>query len=173
MCSGPGSTKCCNTKPAVKTQTRHFPSLGLIWKIRGLDCMIAKSLHSPPFWETVFWNSWRKQDRGLRALVGCNCNSEKKPTVASLELIHLLFVRFCMLVHNDLYAYKQSLHIGKDPDAGKDWRQDDRGWDGWIALPTQCTWIWANSGDWWRTGKLAAVHGVAKSLKRLRDQQQM
>ena len=37
-----------------------------------------------------------------------------------LSLIHLLFVRFCMLVHNDLYAYKQSLLIGKDPEAGKD-----------------------------------------------------
>ena len=38
--------------------------------------------------------------------------------------------------------------IGKDPDAGKDWRQKeegDIGWDGWIASPTQWTWIWANS----------------------------
>ena len=30
---------------------------------------------------------------------------------------------------------------------------DDRGWDGWMASRTQCTWIWANSGRWWRTGK--------------------
>ena len=22
---------------------------------------------------------------------------------------------------------------------------DDRGWDGWIASPTQCTWVWASS----------------------------
>ena len=28
-----------------------------------------------------------------------------------------------------------------------------RGWDGWIALTTQWTWIWANSGRWWRTRK--------------------
>ena len=37
--------------------------------------------------------------------------------------------------------------IGKDPDAQKDWRQEDgdnRGWDGWMASPTQCTWVWAN-----------------------------
>ena len=31
--------------------------------------------------------------------------------------------------------------IGKDPDAGKIWGQeeqgDDRGWDGWMASPTQ------------------------------------
>ena len=30
---------------------------------------------------------------------------------------------------------------------------DDRGWDGWMALPTWCTWVWASSGSWWWTGK--------------------
>ena len=28
---------------------------------------------------------------------------------------------------------------------------DDRGWDGWMASPIQWTWIWTNSGKWWRT----------------------
>ena len=28
---------------------------------------------------------------------------------------------------------------------------DDRGWDGWMASPTQWTWVWANSGRLWRT----------------------
>ena len=30
---------------------------------------------------------------------------------------------------------------------------DDRGWDGWMASPTQWTWVWLNSGSWWWTGK--------------------
>ena len=38
---------------------------------------------------------------------------------------------------------------GKDPDATKDWGQeekgDNRGWDGWMASSTQWTWFWANS----------------------------
>ena len=29
----------------------------------------------------------------------------------------------------------------------------NRGWDGWMASSTQWTWVWANSGRWWRTGK--------------------
>ena len=29
----------------------------------------------------------------------------------------------------------------------------DRGWDGWMASPTQWTWIWVNSRNWWWTGK--------------------
>ena len=30
---------------------------------------------------------------------------------------------------------------------------DDRGWDGWMASPTQWTWVWVNSGGWWWTGR--------------------
>ena len=30
---------------------------------------------------------------------------------------------------------------------------DDRGWDGWMASPTQWTWVWAISGSWWWMGK--------------------
>ena len=37
--------------------------------------------------------------------------------------------------------------IGKNPDAGKDWRQEKKGaTDGWMASLTQWTWFWANSG---------------------------
>ena len=30
---------------------------------------------------------------------------------------------------------------------------DDRGWDSWMASPTQWTWVWASFGSWWWTGK--------------------
>ena len=30
---------------------------------------------------------------------------------------------------------------------------DDRGWDGWMASPTQWTRIWVDSGSWWWTGR--------------------
>ena len=30
---------------------------------------------------------------------------------------------------------------------------DDRGWDGWMASPTWCIWVWVNSGSWWWTGR--------------------
>ena len=29
---------------------------------------------------------------------------------------------------------------------------DDRGWDGWMALLTQWTWVWVNSRSWWWIG---------------------
>ena len=36
----------------------------------------------------------------------------------------------------------------------------NRGWDGWMASPTQQTWVWANSGRQWRTRK----PGVLQSM---------
>ena len=38
---------------------------------------------------------------------------------------------------------------------------DDRGWDGWIASPTQWTWVWVNSRSWWWTGR----PGVLQSMR--------
>ena len=46
--------------------------------------------------------------------------------------------------------------IRKDPDSGKDWRQEK----GWMASLTQCIWVWANSGRWWRTGKLGVLQSM-------------
>ena len=37
---------------------------------------------------------------------------------------------------------------------------DDRGWDGWMASPTQWTWVWANSGRWQRTGRPGVVQSM-------------
>ena len=30
---------------------------------------------------------------------------------------------------------------------------DSRGWDGWMASPTQWTLVWVSSGSWWWTGR--------------------
>ena len=52
--------------------------------------------------------------------------------------------------------HEKSWLIGKDPDAGRDWGQEEKGTtedDGWMASPTQCTWVWVNSGSWWWTGR--------------------
>ena len=44
------------------------------------------------------------------------------------------------------------------------WRQEekaeDRGWDGWMASPTQWTWVWVNSGSWWWTGRPGVLQAM-------------
>ena len=45
----------------------------------------------------------------------------------------------------------------KNPDAGKDWRQEEkgmRGWDGGMVSPSRWTWVWVNSRSLWWTGSL-------------------
>ena len=34
---------------------------------------------------------------------------------------------------------------------------DDRGWDSWMASPTQWTWVWVDSRSWWWTGRLGVL----------------
>ena len=45
---------------------------------------------------------------------------------------------------------EKSLMLGRIEGRGR--RGGDRGWDGWMASPTQWTWVWASSGRWWRKG---------------------
>ena len=52
--------------------------------------------------------------------------------------------------------HAKSWLIGKGPNVGRDWGQEEKGMtegDGWTATPTQWTWVWVNSGSWYWTGR--------------------
>ena len=60
---------------------------------------------------------------------------------------------------------RKSWLTGKDPNAGKEWRQVEkrtRGWDGWMASLTQwtCTLVWVSSRSCWWIGR----PGVLQSM---------
>ena len=60
--------------------------------------------------------------------------------------------------------------IWKDPDAGKDWRWEEKGTTedemvGWASL-TQWTWVWVNSGSWWWIGRPGVLQSMG--LQRVR-----
>ena len=69
--------------------------------------------------------------------------------------------------------YVKSWLIWKDPDSGKDWRQEEKGTtedDGWMASPTQWTWIWVNSRSWWWTERPSVLQFMeSQSQTRLSD----
>ena len=58
---------------------------------------------------------------------------------------------------------KRSCIIGKDPGARKDWRQEEEGTteDEMVGSPTWWTWVWANSGSWWWTGRPGMLQSMA------------
>ena len=43
---------------------------------------------------------------------------------------------------------------------------DDRGLDGWMALPTQWTWVWVNSRCWWWTLKPGMLQSLGSQRVR-------
>ena len=43
---------------------------------------------------------------------------------------------------------------------------DDRGWDGWMASPTQWTWVWVNSRSWWWTGRPSVLRSMGSQRVR-------
>ena len=43
---------------------------------------------------------------------------------------------------------------------------DDSTWDGWMASPTQWTWVWANSRIWWWTRKAGVLQSVGSQRVR-------
>ena len=63
------------------------------------------------------------------------CWSRNSNTLATL----------CKLINWKRPWYWERLKVGGEG--------DDRGWDGWMASPTQWTWVWVNSRSWWGTGK--------------------
>ena len=52
--------------------------------------------------------------------------------------------------------HAKSWPIWKDPDAWRDWGQEENrmtGWNDWMASPTLWAWVWVNSGTLWWTGR--------------------
>ena len=50
--------------------------------------------------------------------------------------------------------HEKSWLIGKDPDAGRDRGQEEKGTaEDEMASLTRWTWVWVNSGSWWWTGR--------------------
>ena len=41
-----------------------------------------------------------------------------------------------------------------------------RGQDGWMASPTQWTWVWVNSGSWWWTGRPGVLQSMGSQRVR-------
>ena len=60
--------------------------------------------------------------------------------------------------------------IWKDPDAGKDWRQEEKGMtedERWLdGITNSWTWIWVDSGSWWWTGRPGILQSMGSQRVR-------
>ena len=73
-----------------------------------------------------------------------------------IDVLSIHWKDWCWSWSSNILATENWL-IGKEPDAWERARArgeaGDSGWDGWRASLVQWTWVWTNSGRWWRTGK--------------------
>ena len=98
-------------------------------------------------WERVPWTA-RRSNQSILKEISPEC---------SLEGLMLKVNTLMMLKVNTLAIWCEELTHLKRPwcwerlKAGGE--GDDRGWDGWMASLTQCTWVWVNSRSWWWTGR--------------------
>ena len=63
------------------------------------------------------------------------------------------------------HLVRRTVSLEKNPDAEKDRGQEEKGgdwgWDGGMTSLTQWTWVWANFGRQWRTGKPGVLQSMA------------
>ena len=76
----------------------------------------------------------------------------------SLKLPNPKFYSACILTHWKRPWCWEGLKAGGDG--------NHRGWDGWMASPTQWTWVWVDSGSWWWTGRPGVLQSMG--LQRVR-----
>ena len=135
-----------------------------MWEFGCKECWVPKNWY---FWTVVLENT-------LESPLDCK---EIKPVLPKGNQSWIFIGRTGVEAETPVLWWPDAKNwlIGKDPDAGKDWGQggegDNRGWDGWMASPTQWTWVWINSGSWWQTGRPGVLQSmeVTESRTQLSD----
>ena len=111
------------------------------WTIKKAECWRTDAFKLW-CWRRVFRVPWTVRRSNLSILK--EINSEY-----SLEGLMLKFQYFDHLMWRADLLEKTLMH--RKIEGRRRW--GNRGWHGWIASLTQWTWIWANTGSKWRTGK--------------------
>ena len=95
--------------------------------------------------ETLQWGRWTKSTTAARRSTS---PSQGKPTLNA-------HCKDWCWSSNTLATWCEELTHWKRPwcwERVKAWGEEgSRGWEGWMAPPTQWAWVWVNSGRQWRT----------------------
>ena len=131
---------------SLSSQGYGFSS-GYVW-MWELDCEESRALKNWCFWTLVL-------EKTLESPLDCK---GIQPVHSKGDQSWVFFWRTDAEAETPILwpPHVKSWLIGKDPDAGRDMGQEEKGttgWDGWMASPTWWTWVCVNSGSWWWTGR--------------------
>ena len=105
------------------------------WRIDAFELWCWKRLLRVP------WTA-RKSNQSILKEISPGCSLEGLMLKLKLQSFGHLMQR--------ADSFEKTLMLGKIEAGGEG---DDRRWDGWLASPTQWTWVWMDSGSWWGTGR--------------------
>ena len=103
------------------------------WKIDAFELWCWRRLLRVP-WTT------RTSNQSILKEIGPGCSLEGLMLKLTLQYLATWYKE---LIHLKRPWCWERLRAGGEGDI--------RGWDGWMASPTQWTWVWVDSGSWWRT----------------------
>ena len=133
---------------AIKVHLGYGFSSGHVW-MWELDCEESWATKNRCFWTVVL-------EKTLESPLGCK---EIQPVHPEGDLSWVFIGRADAEAETPVLwpPHAKSWLIGKDPDAGRDWGQEEKGMTedemvGWHHL-LDGTWVWVNSGSWWWTGR--------------------
>ena len=107
------------------------------WRIDAFELWCWRRLESP-------WTA-RRSNQSIRKEISPGCSLEGLMLKLKLQYFGHLMRR--------ADSWEETLMLGGIGAGGEG---DERGWDrwdGWMASPTQWTWVWVDSGSWQRTGR--------------------
>ena len=142
----------------IKKQRHHFVNKGLysqgygfssghVWMCE-LDHRKAEHWRIDAFelwcWRRLLRVLWtaRRSNQSILKEISPGCSLEGLTLKLKLQYFGHLMQR--------ADSFEKSLMLGRLRAGGEG---DNRWWDGWMASPTEWTWVWVNSGSWWWTGR--------------------
>ena len=108
-----------------------------MWELDGEESWVPKNWC---FWTVVL-------EKTLESPLDCK---EISPGCSLEGMMLKLKLQYFGHLMRRVNSLENTLMLGRIGAGGEG---DDRGWDGWMASPTQWTWVWVDSGSWWWTGR--------------------
>ena len=134
--------------------------------LRSRDVTLPTKVHlvkAMVFWVVMMWvQPWRKVNTEelmllrsvfLEKILESLLNYKELIPVILEDILNIHWKDWCWSwSSNTLATWCKELTHRKRPwcwERSKAGEGDNRGWDGWMASPTQWTWVWASSWSWW------------------------
>ena len=148
----PGRKVMTNLNSIFKSRDITLPTRSVCWQVKA----VFSSGHVW-MWELDYKESWALKDWCFWTVV-LEKTLESPLDCKDIQPVHPKGIQSWMFIgRTDAEAETPKLWPpgAKSWLIGKHWggEGDDRGWDGWMASPTQWTWVWVDSSSWWWTGR--------------------